>query len=126
MSSRIQAAVPMAPVVDFVSNDPRWRAFVETDLGADARLAPLLSPVTHIDKASAPALLLHGNADDMVPLAESEEMAERYRKAGAPVTLYVVQGGPHGFWKDPRWAADTLKRSAEFFHSVLDPIARGE
>lgn len=60
-------------------------------------LAAFASPVTHVSPRSAPLLLVHGDRDRGVPLAQSSELAAAYRRAGAPVELSVVAGGDHGF-----------------------------
>jgi acetyl esterase/lipase len=53
-------------------------------------------------------------------------MLARCKKAGVPASMITVGGeAPHGFWMQPQWAADTVKQSAEFFHSVLDRLTTG-
>ena len=128
VSSRVQAVVAMAPVVDFASMDqarPGAAGMVKTFFREKPELASLLTPVTYVDKDSAPILLIHGDGDKLVPLQQSQEMLERCRKAGVAASLITVEGAPHGFWMQPQWAATTVKESAEFFHSVLDRLAAG-
>jgi acetyl esterase/lipase len=65
--------------------------------GADDRsLFKTASPLTHVTKASPPALLVHGDKDDIVPFQQSEAMEAALRKAGVPVELVRVAGGVHG------------------------------
>ncbi len=126
VSSRVQAVVAMAPVVDFASfakvrqrgSDPAGGAFAERP-----ELIELLSPVTHLDRDAAPILLIHSNADRTVPFSQSEEMLERAKQVGVRAELITIEGAPHGFWNQAKWAADTLENSARFFHSVLDAQA---
>ena len=125
VSSRVQAVVAMAPVVDFVSMSEARSGgsdMVKTLFGDRPELAALLAPVTHLDKDSAPILLIHSNADKTVPHQQSEEMLARCKKIGVPASLITIEGAPHGFWMQPQWAANTVKQSAEFFHSVLDRL----
>ncbi len=54
------------------------------------------SPITYVDKNSAPFLIMHGDKDNVVPLTQSEVLAEALKKAGVEVTLVVVKGNGHG------------------------------
>jgi acetyl esterase/lipase len=54
------------------------------------------SPTTYVSKHSAPFLILHGDKDPMVPLEQSQELADALKKAGAPVEYHVIVGGGHG------------------------------
>jgi dipeptidyl aminopeptidase/acylaminoacyl peptidase len=42
-----------------------------------------------------PFLLIHGDADPLVPLQQSEVMLEALKKAGVPAELIVKKGGGH-------------------------------
>ena len=54
------------------------------------------SPLTYVSKDSAPFLIMHGDKDNMVPLQQSEVLAEALKKAGVEVKLQVVKGNGHG------------------------------
>jgi acetyl esterase/lipase len=54
------------------------------------------SPMTHVSAGAPPVLLLHGDADDVVPIAHSEDMEKALRSANVPVQLIRVPGGGHG------------------------------
>ena len=54
------------------------------------------SPVTYVDKNSAPFLIMHGEADKVVPPGQSDELAAVLKKAGVAVQLQVVKGDGHG------------------------------
>jgi acetyl esterase/lipase len=54
------------------------------------------SPVTYVAKGDPPFLIMHGDQDKTVPLAQSEEIAEALKKAGVEVTLRVLNGAGHG------------------------------
>ncbi|MFJ5989247.1 alpha/beta fold hydrolase [Lentzea sp. NPDC092896] len=80
-------------------------------------LARAASPLTHVHAAAPPVLLMHGDADDLVPLEQSIRMADALRTAGAPVELEIVPGARH-MWID----ADTesvVDRSVAFLRSVM-------
>jgi acetyl esterase/lipase len=63
---------------------------------AEMRLAREASPVTHVTGDDPPFLLIHGDADDVVPLKQSEELRDALRKAGVAVELVRVKGAGHG------------------------------
>ncbi len=54
------------------------------------------SPLTYVNKDSAPFLIMHGDKDDLVPLRQSELLADALKKAGVEAKLQVVKGNGHG------------------------------
>jgi acetyl esterase/lipase len=54
------------------------------------------SPVTQIGPKAPPTLLIHGDADALVPHAQSAAMETALRKAGVATRLVTVPGGVHG------------------------------
>jgi dipeptidyl aminopeptidase/acylaminoacyl peptidase len=53
------------------------------------------SPVNHVTPDDAPLLLIHGEAEDIIPIEQAELMQEAVKKAGVPVSLLRVPGGTH-------------------------------
>jgi dipeptidyl aminopeptidase/acylaminoacyl peptidase len=68
------------------------------------------SPLAYADRIDVPVLVMHGDADPVVPLASTITFAERVRAAGGEVELVVMDGEGHGF-RDP------VNRRAEFEHT---------
>jgi acetyl esterase/lipase len=84
---------------DFTELDTRSKSFVLiTDEGRRREIGRQISPVYHVTKESAPALIVHGDADRLVPIQQAEEMVARLREAGVPAKLVVKRGAGHG-WK---------------------------
>jgi acetyl esterase/lipase len=54
------------------------------------------SPTTHVTRDDAPVLLMHGDADIVVPIQQSEVMEQKLTSAGVAVRLIRVPGGQHG------------------------------
>ncbi|MBA4064989.1 MAG: lipase [Isosphaera sp.] len=54
------------------------------------------SPLTHASKGSPPFLFLHGDADPLVPLAQSESLHAALKKLGVESELVVLKGAGHG------------------------------
>ena len=66
-------------------------------------LARMVSPATYISATSAPILIIHGDADGIVPVEESIEFHRRLVAAGADATLRVLPGIDHG------WPAELVR-----------------
>ena len=82
------------------------------------------SPVTYIDVKDPPFLLIHGEADKVVPVAQSREGEAMLRKAGVPVEPIYIPGVDHSFiGTTPASTRDaTLKAinaTFDFFHKTL-------
>lgn len=56
-----------------------------------------ISPIYLVKGKTPPFLLIHGDADPIVPLAQSQMMVERLKEAGNRAELIVEPGGGH-FW----------------------------
>ncbi|MBE7535344.1 MAG: alpha/beta hydrolase [Anaerolineales bacterium] len=94
-SSRVQAVVDMFGPADLtasVANDSETvrNAFGNFDLA-------LASPVTYVSADDPPFLILHGEKDPLVPMAQSEELLAKLQAAGVPAELVQVANAAHGF-----------------------------
>src|SRR5262245_4949490 len=58
--------------------------------------AATANPITYLTKDAAPFLIVHGDADPLVPLPQSELLHEALKKAGVPSEFVVIKGGGHG------------------------------
>ncbi|MEX2246185.1 MAG: alpha/beta hydrolase [Dehalococcoidia bacterium] len=90
IGARVAAAAGAEPVLPEV---------VALLMGKDATDQQLrdASPVTWAKKEFPPTLLMHGNRDELVPVASAFRMHEVLSKAGAPVELHVYNKAPHAF-----------------------------
>src|SRR5262249_6674646 len=85
--------------------------------GMSKEAAAAISPITYVDRDSAPLLLLHGEADQLVPMRQSEILLAKYKEAGASCVL-EKNPGPHGFWNQDRFG-ESMDRAADFFREKL-------
>jgi acetyl esterase/lipase len=71
--------------------------------GADAseEAAALASPIEHVTPDLPPVMLLHGDADKVVPVSASRRYEERVRAVGGKCDLHIYAGLPHGFANHP-------------------------
>lgn len=71
------------------------------NLGADRWKDPQwlakASPSNYISPKSPPTLLVHGDADLMVPLQQSQVLAAKLAEHGVDHELVVIPGGDHGW-----------------------------
>lgn len=74
-----------------------------------------LSPIYHVTPDLPPTLIVHGDADTLVPLEQSQWFVERARSQGRHVQLEVRPGKEHGW---PTMVLDIL-RFADWFDEHL-------
>ncbi len=130
-SSRVQCVVdlygptdftafPEAPVLDQGQRDEGMK-LLEGFLGPLPENAPNYleaSPITHIDKKTAPFLIFHGGKDTLVPVEQSRKMDEALRKAGIESKLIVFPNAGHGY-TEPDLLIQTATGALEFFDRHL-------
>ncbi len=56
-----------------------------------------VNPATHADPGDPPLLILHGDADPLIALKQSELLYQALKAAGVEVTVGVAKGGGHLF-----------------------------
>lgn len=107
-SAGLQAIVPWAPPTDLVMLNGEYgqgtfgSLFGMRLLARDPQNSPQFkayrdaSPIQHVSPDDPPTLLIHGDADKVVPLGHSEMIAARMRAAGIAVEALVIPGGGHG------------------------------
>ncbi|MEX0678955.1 MAG: alpha/beta hydrolase [Pirellulales bacterium] len=141
-SSRVQAVACFFPPTDFLNYGTpgfawlnqgpkdafrapfdfrRWNAelkfFEPVDEETRLKIAREVSPVYHVTKDDPPTLIIHGDADFLVPLQQSELIIEKLKEAGVPCELVVKKGAAHGW---PNWH-DDMRTIADWFDRYLGP-----
>jgi len=58
-------------------------------------MAKAISPVYQVNSPKIPFLLIHGDADLVVPLSHSEKLVEAIRTSGGSAELIIKKGGGH-------------------------------
>ncbi|HEY5809070.1 MAG TPA: alpha/beta hydrolase [Povalibacter sp.] len=64
---------------------------------ACAGTASLASPIAHVDAQTPPTLLIHGELDRVVPVAQSRAFYEALKSKSIPVELMIIPGADHSF-----------------------------
>lgn len=86
---------PIGDLLGERADDPAW--------------VQVASPVAHARHATAPVLLIHGTADEVVSHRESERMHGALDAAGRASDLLLLEGAPHAFQVD--WRGEANRRA---------------
>jgi acetyl esterase/lipase len=85
---------------DFQEFDSKARAFVLiTDEEKRREIGRSISPINHVSPDDPPTLIIHGDADKLVPIQQAEIIIAKLKQAGVPAELVVKKGAGHG-WPD--------------------------
>jgi pectinesterase len=85
-------------------------------------VAAKASPINYADSGFPPTILIHGNADQVVPNSESFNMYHALNKVGSSVELHVFDGAPHAFDSLAEFAKLCVQLITLFFdRKVVDP-----
>jgi len=77
-------------------NIPDWVLLEAGDPATEPEKIRDRSPLHHVDKLTAPLLLLHGENDQRVPVRESRQFFEACQAAGKPCVYEEFAGQGHG------------------------------
>ena len=112
-----------APPFDFHELDPA-DASSGCRSPTTARLREIgrqISPINHVTPDDPPTLIIHGDADKLVPIQQSELIVEKLKEAGVEAKLVVKPGAGHG-WPD---MDKDLAQFADWFDEHLKPKSGG-
>ena len=116
VSSRIQAVVDYFGPTDFLQMDAHSLPDGLVHDAPDSPESQLVggpiqehkdrvaraNPITYVSKDDPPILIIHGDQDKLVPYHQSVLLHDALEEAGVTVTFYKVEGGGHGWFKDPK------------------------
>lgn len=63
----------------------------------EAELGASVSPILHVSADDPPTLLVHGDADALVDLNNSQLIHESFKRNGVKTELVIIEGAGHGF-----------------------------
>ena len=115
VSNRVQAVVAYFPPVDLRGIAGPNERFPALDF--DPELAAGISPIRFVSEDDPPVLLIHGDADELVPLSNSERMNAALTEVEVTSEMIVVEGAGHGFRGADRDRAQAA--SVAFFKAHL-------
>jgi acetyl esterase/lipase len=120
VESRVEAVACFFPPTDFLNYGAPGKLAWETNLNwllppfdfqtqnkageffpllsdAKLRIARQVSPIYLISAASAPTLIIQGDADILVPYEQSQRFIAKLKTAGVPAQLIIRHGKNHGW-----------------------------
>jgi len=71
------------------------------------------SPITHIKNVKTPTLVLHGEADDRVPVSQGYEYYNALKRQGVLAKMVVYPRTPHGP-REPKFLVDIMQRHLDW------------
>jgi acetyl esterase/lipase len=106
---------------DFHERDEKTGRFERiTDEDKVREIGKQVSPISHVSADDPPTLIIHGDADKLVPIQQAESFLAKLKETGVEGKLVVKPGAAHG-WPDlPKdleliadWFDDHLKASGK-------------
>ncbi len=83
------------------------------------------SPISHVDRAQTPTLILHGEEDIRVPLPQSEEFYAGLKAAGVETVFVKYPREGHSIG-EPRHQLDMLKRQLAWYNKYVTHDAKSD
>ena len=85
---------------DFTELDKTTNSFILIEDEAKRQeIGRRISPVNHASADDPPTLIIHGDADFLVPIQQAQILVEKLKEAGATAELVTKPGAGHG-WAD--------------------------
>jgi len=134
-SSAVQAVACFFPPTDFLNYGTNGESAVgegilkdfrsafgdvPADPDAKRRFAESISPIYHVKAGVPPVFIIHGDADQLVPIQQAHSFLGKVKSVGGQGQLDTRAGALHG-WQS--WEADTAL-FAKWFDEHLKPDAK--
>ena len=93
---------PYLAALDFHSydRDQNWYERITEEPKVREKLREV-APVTHVSSGDAPTLIIHGDADRLVPIQQAHWIMPKFKAAGVEAELLVMPGKDHGWKAEP-------------------------
>ncbi len=119
-----RAAIPLAPIINNVSYNymTYYNMYEQMEWGVLPHQANLMdvlwerSALKHVGKVATPTMLVHGENDNDVPIAESEQFFIALEDVGVPVVMVRYPREGHGL-REPRHLVDLMDRSVKWYET---------
>lgn len=76
------------------------------------------SPITFVKNVNTPTLILHGEADDRVPISQDYEYYHALKTRGVTVKMVAYPRQPHGF-QEPKFVMDVAQRHLDWMEKYV-------
>ena len=108
---------------DFHEQDEKTKTFERiTDESKRREIGRQISPITHVSDDDPPTLIIHGDADKLVPIQQAEIIVAKLKEAGVEAKLVVKPDAGHG------WAniTEDLTLFADWFDATPEEVRMKE
>jgi len=107
---------PYLAALDFHSydRDQNWYERITEEPKVREKLREV-APVTHVSSGDAPTLIIHGDADLLVPIQQAHWIIPKFKAVGVEAELLVMPGKDHGWEAEPA----ELKTVGDWFDKHL-------
>jgi dipeptidyl aminopeptidase/acylaminoacyl peptidase len=78
------------------------------------------SPMNFAGRIRTPTLLLHGEADDRVPVTQAYEFYRAVKRQGIPARMVVYPRQPHGV-REPKFLQHVMEQNLAWVEQYLGP-----
>lgn len=103
---------PLARGTDPANGNGRFPA-----LNFDPSEGAAYSPIVHVSGDDPPTLLIHGDADGLVPVQNSHDMYAALQEHGVTSKVIIIPGADHGFRGDD--AVQAMTATVDWFRQHL-------
>src|SRR5262249_38251087 len=76
------------------------------------------SPITYVNRVMTPTLVLHGEADDRVPITQGYEYYNALKRRGVVSQMVVYPRTQHGP-REPKFVLDIMRRHLDWIDKHL-------
>ncbi|MCF6285898.1 MAG: alpha/beta hydrolase [Candidatus Hydrogenedentes bacterium] len=99
VSSAVQAVIDLYGPADFSIPPERNHRLITTFLQGryedNIERYVAASPITYVDPSDPPTLIFHGTVDTLVPVRQSDRLAEKFQELGMDYWYDRIDGWPH-------------------------------
>jgi dipeptidyl aminopeptidase/acylaminoacyl peptidase len=121
-----KAAIPTAAIINIISYNymTYYNQYEQMEWGAFPHQGNLMdvlwerSALKHVAKAHTPTLLVHGENDNDVPIAEAEQYYIALRDVGTPAVMVRYPREGHGI-REPKHVVDFTERSMKWYEKYF-------
>ncbi|MGB7159710.1 MAG: alpha/beta hydrolase [Tepidisphaeraceae bacterium] len=89
--------LPFQASFDFRVFDDKVKRFVAVDDKQVREISTQISPLYHVDPKDPPTLIIHGDADVLVPYEQATRIMKKFEEAGVDAKLITKPGANHGW-----------------------------
>ena len=139
VTSMFKAAIPRWPIINLVSYNymTYYNMYEEMEFGVRPHAADWMdklwrrSSLRYVANVKTPCMLMHGENDSDVPIAESEQFYIALKDVGVETVMVRYPREGHGL-REPRHVVDMIERSIRWYEKYFpvrepgDPTAAGE